>query len=213
MSDYLHWIGKKYYTMNSFAKEAEEHRVTRRVSLNVAKKMSWGDRIYTAMLDGKTGVIFGYFDIDRITGLSSEALDSVTSAYENEQVAEGGRLIERACGEYSLGATHTVASELPAIIDILQEKVIDDRDIGNPMIGGNFHTITAIRLMNIPFRQGFRTFDAGALLHEAAHYHGKVYGQFYVPLEEADPFFSSHRKECGWVQAVENYQKKKKGRK
>ena len=210
--DYLHWIGKKYYTMNSFEKEAEEHGVTRRVSLQVARKMSWGDTIYCAMLKGKTGVIFGFFTIDKLTGLSPEALESVTSAYENKQVDEGGATINRDCGEYVLGTTLAVASELPAIIDTLQETVIDDKGVTKLMIGGYFQPRRHIRLLDIPFRQGFRTLDAYALLRSASVNNERVQGQFYMRDDKATSLFSANITGYGWVQAVGNYHKKTKGR-
>lgn len=212
MSDWIHYIGKKYYTMNSFAKEAAQHGVTRRVSLNVAKRMSWGDRIYTAMLDGKTGVIFGSFIISKLTGLSTEVTTQLEKEYESKLVDEGGDIVLRGCGEYIEGDTHTIKRELPDIIDCLSQMSIDDKDIGNPMVGGLFQTASKIRLMDIPFRQGFRTIDAKALLHSASANGGRVNGQFYIQSNNARPLLSDHLKECGWVQAVENYVKKAKGR-
>lgn len=207
--DYLHWIGKQHYTQHRFIKEAKKYGVTRRVSLNIAKQMHWDDRVFCAMLDGKTGVLFGYFDIDRISGLSPYASTLVCSSYENSLIDEGGVLILRGCGEYIERATHAVRCELPNIIDVLKEATIDDKDIGQPMIGGCYRTLSKIRLMDIPFRQGFRTLDAQALFHEATRNHMRVYGQFYVDKNEATPLLSDHLSECGWIQAVENYQQKK----
>lgn len=210
--DYLHWIGKKYYTMNSFAKEAAQHGVTRRVSLQTAKKMSWGDRIYTAMLDGKTGVIFGSFIISKLSGLSAEVTTQLEDKYESKLVDEGGDVILRGCGEYIECDTHAIKRKLPDIIELLLQMSIDDKDIGNPMVSGSFQTASKIRLIDIPFRQGFRTIDAKALLHEASANGNKVKGQFYLQSNNARPFLPDYLKECGWVQSVENYVKKAKGR-
>lgn len=212
MSDWIHYIGKKYYTQNSFTKEAVEYGVTRRVSLNVAKQMHWGDCVYCAMLDGKSGVIFGSFIISKLSGLSAEVTTQLEDKYESKLVDEGGDIVLRGCGEYLEGDTHAVRCELPDIIDCLSQMSIDDKDVGSPMIGGLFQTASKIRLIDIPFRQGFRTIDAKALLHEASANGNKVKGQFYLQSNNARPFLPDHLKECGWVQSVENYVKKAKGR-
>lgn len=208
--DYLHWIGKQHYTQHSFAKEAVQYGVTRRVSLNIAQQMNWGDTVYCAMLDGKTGVVFGYFTIDKLSGLSPFASTLVTSIHENKLIDEGGETIDRGCGSYTTDSTHAVRGELPDIIDILANAHYEYVDIGHPMVGGFFYTTPKIRLLDIPFRPGFRTIGAKALLYSASVNDNKVHGQFYVQNDVARPLLSDHLKECGWIQAVANYKQSKR---
>lgn len=203
--DYLHWIGKQHYTQHRFIKEAKKYGVTRRVSLNIAKQMSWGDKIYCAMLDGKTGVIFGYFIVDKLSGLSAEMTTQLARTPGTKLVDEGGDLVVRGCGEYTEGVTHAIRCELPDIISTLGQMTIDDKDIGNPMIGGFFQTITKIRLMDIPFRPGFRIIDEIALLIASTGESNKVKGQFYINNNSQRRPTPNHLKECGWIQAVEDY--------
>lgn len=209
MSDWLHWIGKSNYTINSFAKEAAKYGVTRRVSLNVAKQMSWSDKVYCAMKDGKTGVIFGYFSIDRISGLSPYATTLVTSTLENELVDEGGLTVSRGCGGYVTGARYIVTGDLQDIVRIVDDANNECVDIGKPMVGGMFQTITKIRLLDIPFRQGFRIIDEIALLIASTGDSNKVRGQFYIHDNSLKRPTPNYLKECGWVQAVENYKQRR----
>lgn len=208
--DYLHWIGKSNYTMNSFAKEAAKYGVTRRVSLNIAKQMSWSDKVYCAMLDGKTGVIFGYFIVDKLSGLSTEVTTQLEDKYETKLVGESGELVVRGCGEYIEGSTHAVRCELPDIIDMLASAEKEGVDIGKPMIGGLFVTITKIRLLDIPFRPGFRIIDEIALLISSTGNSNKVRGQFYINDNSLKRPTPDYLKECGWVQAVEDYKQSKR---
>lgn len=39
--NFIHFVGKSYYTMNGFINEAKEHGASRRVALNVLKQMHW----------------------------------------------------------------------------------------------------------------------------------------------------------------------------
>lgn len=208
MSAYIHWIGKSYYTMKSFAKEAEKYGVTRRVSLNIAKKMSWADKVYCAMLDGKTGVIFGYFIVTKLSGLSTEVTAQLEDKYESKLVGEGGDVVERGCGEYTEGNEYAIRCELPNIISTLDNARFEGVDIGKLMIGGMFQTITKIRLLDIPFRPGFRIIDEIALLITSTGNSNKVRGQFYISNNSQRRPTPNHLKECGWIQAVEDYKQK-----
>lgn len=209
--DWIHWIGKSYYTINSFKQEADIVGVSRRVDLRIMAKMNWGDKIYCAMLDGKTGVIFGSFRIDKIGGLSGEASKAIRENFRFEVINNEVITITRRCGNYNAVATCAVKTTIPEMVIKLQESKALGIQIGKPMLCGIFTPCEKIRLMNIPFRQGFRTINAEALLNAAQNHRNRAYGQFYVSskfIEENEPH--TIRAE-GQIQAVENYQKKKAG--
>lgn len=222
--DYLHWIGKSYYTTNSFIKEAEKFGVTRRISLRDAKRMAWGDTVYCAMLDGKTGVIFGYFKVDLITGLDEETAQKIKEEHRTEMTDPGNYAINRGCGEYVAGPTHSISASLEEIyhsIDWVERKrdgcTIESAKprpkTNKLMIGGTFTEIEKIRLLDIPFRQGFREINGIALRYEAKQNNNKVHGQFY--LEKATKLWYEHNKPPtqGKIQSITKYTKNPNTRK
>jgi len=74
--NWLHWIGRKYYTLVSFQKEAYRFGISRRVKLTTLKKMNWKDTVYLIIRKNKTksGYIFGKFRITRLQGLTDEVI-------------------------------------------------------------------------------------------------------------------------------------------
>ncbi len=186
MATWLHFVGRKYYTQNSFAAEAGKQGITRRVSLDVLKGMEWGDRVLLAMWNGKKTLVFGSYFIDRVSGLSREAYDGIRKAFKSLPVDTGGLLVVRGCGSYNTGPcsdTEATIEQIARLLELLQK---DDVPIGKPMVGGRFRKHQLVRLTNIPFRQGFREFD-----HETFRASVKkapvkpkgtpaVKGQFYV---------------------------------
>lgn len=211
--DWIHWIGKSYYTMNSFKQEAEVMGVSRRADLRVAKDMNWGDTVYCAMLDGKTGVIFGSFTIDQIGGLSGNASKAIRESFRFEVIDDDEHTVTRGCGSYHAIATCAVKTTLPEMIPLLMKLKEEGVEIGKPMICGHFRELSKIRLKNLPFRQGFRKINAEALLHEATHNHRGVYGQFYVTSEYIETNEPHTIRAEGKLQEVEDYHKKKAGKK
>lgn len=203
--DWLHWIGKQYYTQKSFIKEAEKYRVSRRVAPQVAKAMNWGDTVYCAMLDGKTGVIFGYFTVDRITGLSVETTEQLKEKYKASTLDDGGNIIERGCGEYQTGETISI----DASVEEITNEVIDIGNKGQDgdklMVSGAFTEIEPIRLLDIPFRQGFRTINGIALQHDAEVNGNKVHGQFYLEAATKLWYESNKPQLSGEIQEVKKY--------
>lgn len=205
MANWLHWIGKSYYTMNSFAKEAEKYGVSRRVSLQTAKQMTWGDTVYCAMLDGKTGVLFGYFTIERITGLSKEATQAVLETHECTLTDEGGGVVSRGCGEYISGPSWQTKASLDEIVETVKEVKENGYNEGQIMIAGTFIELEKTRLLDIPFRQGFRKFDSNAFYQAVKDNSNAVRGQFYKnnDTSEAEIFPGQHK--LGQVQQVSGY--------
>jgi hypothetical protein len=206
---WLHFIGRQYYTRQSFVKEARQFGVSRRVSLNELKKMDWGDTVLLAIMEGKSGVLFGQFTIERLTGLSRDASLVLEKWFGLEKVNDGGIVVRRGCGEYVTGPEYRINASLAEIADILQTLKTQGVDIGRPMVGGSFRSHQPVRLADIPHRQGFRMFNYTAFITavKQAKAPGKsklpaVKGQFYMPQAPLG------RARGGLVQEVANYHRK-----
>ncbi|RDV83926.1 hypothetical protein [Ammonifex thiophilus] len=208
MAYHLHFVGKQYYTLQSFVREAELYGVSRRISLTDLCRMNWGDKVLLAILDGKSGVVFGQFTVTTLTGLSPEASRAVREEFGARKVDDGGGVVKRGCGKYITGASYEVETPLPVIARFLMELKRQGIDIGKPMIGGPFEEHPPVRLKDVPFRQGFRLFDYSRFL-EAVKQAGNgkkvpvVKGQFYVAELSAKA-----KKQDGKVQEVQIYWRK-----
>jgi len=176
--NWLHFIGRKYYTQKKFIKEAKRYGATRRIDLRVMKKMNWNDKVFCTMLKGKSSVLFGYFNIEKVSGLSPSANEIITNRFEGELISGSGGVVIRGCGSYVSGACYAVRATLPEIAELLIRLKKAGVDIGKPMIGGPFFEIERIRLKDIPFRQGFREFDWEKCRNSANN--GTAHGQLYV---------------------------------
>jgi len=71
---YLHFIGKEYYSISKFIKEAKLFGVSRRVNLLMLKKFEFGDKIYLFQWDKTSSILFGYFIFEKILGLDTEII-------------------------------------------------------------------------------------------------------------------------------------------
>lgn len=213
MQTWLHFVGRQYYTRRSFIREAEQYGVSRRVSLRELKRMNWRDRVVVAIMEGKSAVVFGRFEIERLAGLSAAAQAAIREALGGEIVDEGGGLVKRGCGMYYQGPTFVTPASLPEIAGLLEELKAQGVDIGRPMVAGAFTETPSVRLKDVPHRQGFRLFDyekfraaaAEALYKQAlADKRGMpaVRGQFY-----AEPALAEEAT-GGEIQAAENYRRK-----
>jgi len=215
---WLHFIGGQYYTLDSFVKEAEAEGVTRRVSPQVAEKMSYGDRVLLAMKRGKTPVAFGWFNIERLTGLGDAAMDAIWAEqysdkeWSVEDLGGGGKAVTRGCGSYVTGPSLLIDRDLPEIMSALADMTA--KEIGSLMVGGEFHDHPLVRLKDIPFRQGFRLFDYESFVAQALEEQMRLtdndishlpalYGQFYG--DDLDTEASGT--DGGEVQEIYGYQK------
>lgn len=194
---WLHFVGQTYYPdPDDFAYEARKHGVSRRVSMRQLQKMEWGDRVLLAMKDGASALVFGSFEIGRLTGLSEETVEAAGRGRQMQQISSGPRQVVRGCGSYVIGATYAVQgrlSEIAAEVDGYEPLVADDR----AMIAGDFREHPRVRLGDVPHRMGFRMFDYETFLLRAtaeAERHArqgiaqlpKVSGQFYADPDEID---------------------------
>lgn len=198
VTNWIHFIGKSYYTMDKFISEAKEKGISRAVSHEVFKKMNIGDRIFLAQKDGKSTKIFGYFVFESIVGQDSQFISGLKSDGYIVQVSKPdySEQIERGCGEYTVTGVYAINSP-----DKLMERIreSDKEDVGRVMIGGKFHYLNGVQisedyiLSDIPFRQGFRLFDFDlfyfqydkikfdkAFSGRNQNRHIKIKGQFYA---------------------------------
>lgn len=212
---WLHFVGKTYYTRGTFVREAKKYGVTRRVSLNVLKNMAWGDRVLLAIMDGKTPIVFGEFRIERISGLSAEAVSALERLGLLQEIIDfGGIFVKRGCGCYVTGPTRSTNATIREIVQTLEALMASGEleDPGKPMVSGKFILHPLVRLKDIRFRQGFRLFDYETF--EVAYKTEKeknpgrsipaVKGHFYVKgLPERE-------NAAGAVQAVAGYERAEK---
>jgi len=195
MQTWIDFVGSTYYSKQGFIDEAKQYGVTRRVSVKQLASMQFGDRVLTAIHDGKTPVLFGYFLIERLSGLSADAVKALTKGFTTKLVSQGGRVVHRGCGSYIEGATLVIDATIEEIVEVLK-KVSDP---GKLMVGGAFedHEETRFKSMTGRMPRGFRLFDYEAFLvaaHEARQtWDGRGYpvvtGHFYAKAGEGDEGF------------------------
>lgn len=76
--EWLHWIGRGYYTKRSFIREAEQYGISREIRLQTLKRMWWSDLVYLMIFEGKKyrrNLLFGRFEITRLQGLTDKAME------------------------------------------------------------------------------------------------------------------------------------------
>ena len=211
---WIHFIGKNYYTMNKFVKEANLINVSRAISPFVIKKMNIGDVVLLAQKDGSSSKIFGYFVFTEITGLTPEAIETLQKEKIINKVPSITPVkIERGCGSYTVTGEYEICSAND-LMNTLRD--LDNDLIGRVMIGGQFHILKDIGipvdyiLTEIPFRKGFRLFDFGtfkARIQEKLEtlkegHHIKLKGQFYSQGNNFNMVPVSHSK----LLEIRNYQ-------
>lgn len=88
-------------------------------------------------------------------------------------------MVSRGCGSYTIAATYHVTEDIPELL----AYCADVEDIGVPLIGGTFEAMPRCILKDIPFRMGFRDFDAEAFMNALADRlaitNPVIRGQFY----------------------------------
>lgn len=223
MSAWLHFIGKQYYYMSRFIKEAQSAGISRRVSLQVLKQMQWGDQVGCAQSEPglKSPSVFLEFRIETITGLSRAVHRDIMEKFPCRVVDLGGQRISRGCGEYITGIsieTHASIEDVVSVIeahngyeDSEQEGIAGDASKSQPMIGCGAESVRLLGkpfpiLRDVPFEQGFRLYDR-ALLMKAIDFAGKgnrarVRGQLHVNDK------TESQEGYGEVQEVMNYTRK-----
>jgi len=191
---WIHFIGKSYYTINAFIKEAERIGISRAIAPAVLRKMNIGDIVMLAQRDGASTKVFGYFITKNITGLTP---DTIRSMKEYSIVKRISTLvpmkIQRGCGEYEITASYEITDTTLAMEFI---HTLSDDKIGRVMIGGEFYNLSGLGipsdyvLTNIPFRKGYRLFNLVDFTNEFSMAykpntkHVKLRGQFYATSDD-----------------------------
>jgi len=122
MKTWIDFIGEKHYSKQGFIDESEQYGVTRRIPRHQLKRFRFGDRVMAAIREGKRPILFGYYVIERISGLSSTALKALSEKFSTKMIAEGGRVVHRGCGSYVEGATLTIEASLEEIAEVLKDE-------------------------------------------------------------------------------------------
>lgn len=176
----LHWVGRTLYSPRKFEQEAVKYGITRRIALKVLQSMSWGDRVYLIGLKDKKrkqGHVFGYFHLHRIVGISEGVTDRLLAEGRAHITDLGGKVVHRKCGSYVEGPTYSVRAEISEITAIQQET----GEKTPLMVGGTFIKVDPpVRMVDIPFQQGFRRFDGEEFERQRAEGKDVLSGMFYT---------------------------------
>lgn len=166
--DWLHFIGKSFYSTAGFVAEALEVGVSRAISRSMVGAFQVGDRVFVAFGDKNTprrttpnmgSLIFGYFTVDTF-GLATtmETAQAIFPEQETEKPPTPVRVV-RACGDYTdLGG---LASELtsPEVAERLRAHKIPAF-----LCGQLTELIPPVRLRSVTSRWGYRYFDGVGFL-------------------------------------------------
>lgn len=206
MNTWLNFIGKRFYTPAKFMREARRYGVSRRISRQDLERMTWGDKVYLAIKDGReNALVFGYFIVERITGLDDGTMQKVAEKYGAEVQDLGGKLVTRECGQYITGPSYSTEASIKDICKELPEEKLP------LMVAGRVIPFGPAKLIKVPHRQGFRAFDFESFKNKVDEWKPEkdrrrkvpaVRGQFYAklaPPEEGD---------AGTVTVIDKYNRR-----
>jgi hypothetical protein len=187
-TNWIHFVGKSYYSIEKFINEATREGVSRAMSVHIFKKMELGDRIFLAQKHEKHTKIFGYFIFDAVTGLSQELYTKLLEAGAVRNIPTMPFTVTRGCGSYIVDGMSEITSP-SEFMRILKEG--DKKDFDRLMVGGKFYSLNTCGIeeeyiiSNIPFQQGFRLFDFEQFKTDYDSKNGRVVkGQFYKKERE-----------------------------
>jgi len=160
----LHYIGNRTYGIERFVKEAKNIGVSRTLPTTLLKQMEWGQPVLLAVWrrmseeqDRKTrekgsALVFGYFTI---TGLNaSNQLVQIAKKHLNIKGSieyDGGQLVRRGCGTYSVTATHYIDNTLKETVEAL-EKAMEELGMKEKIFAtGQFHELEHFTITPAPF--------------------------------------------------------------
>jgi hypothetical protein len=186
MKTWLHFIGRSYYsTPTRFLREAQRLGVSRRISLQQARAMRYGDVVLLAQWDGKRQVaqVFGQFIVASLYGTG---LGDLLQEEEREVVSATPVMVERECGHFTCGGIVTSQVDIPELL----ARVDESQPVNNLMVGGTLTRFAPYSLKDIHHRQGFREINAAELATAVAAGFQRakcpvIRGQFYVWEEHA----------------------------
>jgi len=153
----LHYIGKRYYTVASFTKEALKYGVSRALPARFIKKLHWGDIIYTAFHEkdkqGEYALVFGYFVVQGINVSNSLLQEAIKNDKRLKVVgsASGGGRVVRGCGSYMVEGTTYVDNELSELVEIVEDNARKLNTHVKMMVTGRFVPIEPVVLRGAKF--------------------------------------------------------------
>jgi len=124
---WLHYIGRRVYTLKTFVREAERLGVARAFPSSVVKRMSWGEPILLAFWErggegGGYADVLGYFRVRGVQWrVSAEAQRRIIERTGARLVDKGGGRVSRRCGSYSVGPTYETEKDLSEVMRIAEE--------------------------------------------------------------------------------------------
>jgi len=203
----LHFIGLRYYTVQSFIEEAEKWGVSRAIPPRILKQFRWGDKIYLAIHTKRedengnripVATVFGFFTIDGINLKASPRLHKAVMDDPRVHIVKyydysGSISVERGCGTYDISSAAEVLIDLRTLINIIEEHAKKFGEKFKIMATGRFYEILPVKLIGAPFTQNVA---------------------WVVPPEEAKEFLNSvlprkPKKKTKTVKHVRNYKLRK----
>lgn len=166
--DWLHFVGRTYYTREQYVEEALRLGSSRRASSRVLRQVAWGDRIFLAQGDMKRkdrvtpfeGTnILGYFTLTTVGGIPLETLEMIAED-QGFQITNApipaSASTRRRCGTYLLGPSIKNTTFLVSALPDYE----DEDEAPAYLLQGKFTPIEdGPTLVDIGFRWGFRRFD------------------------------------------------------
>lgn len=164
---WLHFIGKKYYTIHKFKEEAKQQGISRAVAPYVLKKMEIGDTVLLVQKERYASKIFGGFVFKRLIGLTDKAVADLYRENVLKFAHQPQQKIERGCGSYHITERYSILDREKTMQIV---KSLKKEDLGKVMIGGDFIPLNEIFgissthnpdyiLCEIPFQMGYRMVD------------------------------------------------------
>ena len=193
MSNWLHYIGKSYYDIDTFIAEAQKYGITRRLPLSHIKGMSWGDIVTCVQKEGsnKSHSVFMEFTITRIAGLAQGTSEKLGKLLPMRQLDEEPEEVTRECGSYETAGTYEFDAPLSDVAQELYELDKKGADVGKLMIGCGPGDITLIPKpyplvdLCIAQTQGFRPYNRDKFVgdvtaRESAGKRVRLKGTYYL---------------------------------
>lgn len=122
---FLHFIGRGYYSVDSFSKEAEKYGVQRRIRPCQAKKMRTGDVVLCAMAGKEEGaLVFGMFVVNGLAGASQQTIEELKERGQIVEVEDNlvGQVIKRGCGSYILSGHYQASCSIREIAEVMEKN-------------------------------------------------------------------------------------------
>lgn len=168
--NWIHFIGKSYYTPKSFIEEAQSHGVNRRVSLRILSGFSWGDRIFLAFGDFKTSrrkaelkksLVIGYFDVQGLGGITPKAAQDLREKFGGRLISRGGGgvPVSRRCGGYSVVGTLRLLEKV-SLRDVAHFLHEGEDSLPGLSLRGGFVPINPPVEISLTFRFGYTKIDS-----------------------------------------------------